>query len=320
MVAILEILKKHSALVSMTNKNLTLIQKKALNTFYMSAKKALESGQEIGNEFTIQVIEVERILGLTKDSRKKLLDELSKLSKIDVKYDIFTKDKKTGWGIFGLLGNDLRIDIDKKTGKAFLTFRLAKMIEENLIKPNVFASIDLEVIKGIRIKYAVAMYELLEDYKNVNVPYMSIEDFREFLGIDKKKYPQTAELKRNVIVKIVDEINEKTKFKIDYEFKKEAQKIVGIQWKILEIDDTKQKHYLEKRAFIEKVRTTFREGEEIIYIQDQEVKIKMGKNGLLVKHYDYKKRPQIIKKELANDLWTFLFQHQGLLNRQRDLI
>lgn len=315
----MEILKKHSALVSITNKELNITQRKTLNVFYLKAKEALEAGQSIGNEFTIEVTEIERLIGLKKNDRARLLDELWKITKFDVEYNVFEKDKKVEWGRFGLLSNDLVINYDEN-GKGILTYRLSKKIEENLILPNIFAKVDLELIRELKSKYAVPFYELLEDYKNVNVPYMTIEKLKDFLGIDEDKYKLFSDLRKWVIEVIKEEINEKTSFTIDYELKKNGKKIIGIQWRIVEYDDSKQTRYFEKLDFINMCRENYREGE--ILLDDREsqgVVVIMGKNGLLAKKYNDKPKAQTIKKDLALGVWNWLFTNQLKMEKPRGL-
>ena len=312
----MEILKKHSSLISIKNKGLSLTQKKTLNVLYMEAKKALENGQKQGKWYTVELKKIRQLLGIKDTNKTHLNDELWKLTKISVEYNIFNKDKKVQWGKFGLLSNDLKITYDEG-GKAILHYKLPQKIEENLVMPSIFAKIDLEVIKEIKSKYAVTFYELLEDYKNVNVPYMSIEEFKEFLGIEKEKYKLFGDLKKWVIQVIKEEINEKTPFTIDFELKKEGPKVVGIQWRVVEYNNKKMNKYFEKMEFIENVRNNYKQGEALFIDVANGVTLLIGKNGLLAKKYDWKKKPETVKKDLAMAAWTWLFEHQELMEKPR---
>lgn len=315
----MEIFKKHSALISSSHRHITVTQKKALNVFYKNAKEALEAGQEMGKWHKVDVEVVRDLLGIKKGNTKHLKDELWKMTKIDVQYDIFHKDRKMGWGRFGLLQNDIKIEYDEN-GKGFFEYKLAEKIEENLVMPNIFAKIDLSVIKMLKSKYAVILYELLEDYKNVNVPKMTLDELRELMGVEENQYALTANLKKKVIEVAKNEINEKTHFTVDYELIKSGRKIVGIQWRIIELDESKQNKYFEKMEFITKVRNTYKQG-EILYDMSAEngTKLIMGKNGMLAKKYDWKDKAETVKKDLANDAWNWLFNHQELMEKPRNL-
>jgi len=312
----MEILKKHSALISVNSKNITITQKKALNLFYKTAKIGLEKGQEKSKWHKVELKKVVEILGDKKTNIKRLKENLKKLTTVLVEYNILEKDKKV-WGAFSLL-TEVKIELNENR-ENIIRYKLAEMIEENLILPNVFAKIDLKTIKNLKSKYSIVLYELLEDYKNVNIPKMTILKFKELMGIDESKYKQIFDLKRWVIEVIKEEINNKTDFTIDYELKKEGPKIVGIQWRVVEYNEEKQNKYFEKMEFIQKCRDEYKPGEALFYDERNGVTLIMGKNGLLAKKYDHKKRPETVKKDLAQDAWTWLFNNKNLMEKPRGL-
>lgn len=314
----MQIFKKHSALISSSHKHITLTQKKALNVFYKNAKEALENGQEIGKCHKVDVELVRDLLGIKKGNTKHLKDELWKMTKIDVQYDIFRKDRKIGWGRFGLLQNDIKIEYDEN-GKGYFEYKLAEIIEKNLLMPNIFAKIDLSIIKMLKSKYSVILYELLEDYKNVNVPKMTIEDYRELMGIEENQYKMTADLKKWVIEVAKKEINEKTHFTVDYKLIKTGRKITDIQWRLINIDESKQIKYFDKMNFIEEVRKNYQPGEVIVDSRKDGVQLLMGKNGLLAKKYDWKKKAETVKKDLAQNAWNWLYDNQHRMLKPRSL-
>lgn len=315
---IMEIFKKHSALISSTHRNLTLTQKKALNVLYKGAQTNLKAGQELGKWHIIDFETVRNLLGIKKGNTNHLKEELWRLTSINVEYNIFEKDKKV-WGKFGLLQNDLKTEINEE-GQGIFKYKLAEIVEENLIKPNVFAKIDLSIIKEIKSKYAVILYEILEDYKKVNIPKMTIQEFRELMGIEEDKYKQTANLKAKVIEVIKKEINEKTNFSIDYFFEKKAQKIIGIQWQIIDYDESKQEEYFKKMEFINYVRATYKKGDLLYDMSETNgTKLLMGANGMLAKKYNHKAKPETVKKNLAENAWTWLYENQNLMQKPQDL-
>jgi plasmid replication initiation protein len=310
---IINILKKHSALISVNSRNITTTQKKALNLFYKRAKERLEAGQEISKWHCVEMKDITSILGAEHHNIKRLKNEFRKLTTIPVEYNILEKDKEI-WGCFSLL-TEVKIE-HNENGKNIIYYKLGELIEKNLVLPNVFAKIDLKTIKDLKSKYSVIMYEVLEDYKNVNIPKMDLKKFRELMGIEDNQYKLTSDLKKRVFEVIKTEINEKTNFTIDYELIKEGKKITGIQWKIVEVDETKQNKYFEKIRFIEQIRNDFKPGKTIYDDTDnQGVKIVMGKNGLLAKKYNFKDKPETIKKDIAFGVWNFLFHNQNKIEK-----
>lgn len=315
---LMEILKKHSALISVNSRNVTITQKKALNLFYKTAKESLEKGQELSKWHKVNMRDIKGVLGEDIEVNiKRLKADLKKLTTISVEYNILEKDKKI-WGAFSLL-TEVMIELNED-GENIVRYKLAEMIENNLVMPNVFAKIDLGIIKNLKSKYAVIMYEIFEDYKNVNVPKMKIEDFKELMGVEENQYTLTADLKKRVIEVVKDEINEKTNFTVDYELIKTGRKYTGIQWRIVDYDNSKQNKYFEKMEFIEFVRNNYKEGD--ILLDDREkqgVLLIIGKNGLLAKKYDWKDKAETVKKDLAQNAWNWLFENQNRMEKPRSL-
>jgi plasmid replication initiation protein len=95
----------------------------------------------------------------------------------------------------------------------------------------IYAKIDLVVIKGLKSKYSIILYELLKDYENVEIPEMTIEQFRDLFGV-KNKYKLFQNLKQRVIEPAINEINENKNIKwmVRYELYKTASKYTHIKF------------------------------------------------------------------------------------------
>ena len=71
------------------------------------------------------------------------------------------------------------------------------------------------------------------DYKGVNqTPWMELEKFKEYMGIERDQYPQFKELNKFVIKKAIKEINAKTDLWVEVEYKREKRKIVALKFLI----------------------------------------------------------------------------------------
>ena len=93
-----------------------------------------------------------------------------------MRYNILNKDKKRErWGSFALIA---RYEYNHGT----ITYSFPHQIEEMLLDSKMFAKINLVTIKGLKSKYSIALYELAEDYINVQIPKMSMKDFRLLMG------------------------------------------------------------------------------------------------------------------------------------------
>jgi len=105
-----------------------------------------------------------------------------------------------------------------------IKFSFPHQVEEMILNPKMFGKINLVAIKGLRSRYAIALYELAEDYINAQIPKVSIDNFREFIGVEQNQYPKFSMLKKHVIDVALKEINdsENISFTLSYELTKKA--------------------------------------------------------------------------------------------------
>ncbi len=91
---------------------------------------------------------------------------------------------------------------------------------------NSYKKISITELTKLKSKYSITLYEMIQDYYRKNNSKMQIqdliiEDFRELMGV-KDKYKKLSELKRNVISKILIDINDLTDFNLKYEVLKKG--------------------------------------------------------------------------------------------------
>jgi hypothetical protein len=218
------IVDKHSSTVAISSK-LTLTQRKHYNYLLDNAQKQLkeEPNQTI---FTIPQKELLNFFGLDKNYQY-LERELKPLMEIVIEYNLFNKDKKRKYTAFPLLAG---IDIEY----GIVSYAFSPFMMDLVFNPDIFATINITVTKGIKSNYTLVLYELLEDYKTApKIPKMTIEKFRTIMGIGDDKYKVFQKLKRDVIDRAVNEINsnEDIAFIVDYDLIKSGRKYSHIDFK-----------------------------------------------------------------------------------------
>jgi len=215
---------KHSALIAMSNK-ITAIQRKSFDGLIYLAREQLKTNP-INYKYSVSAKTLMDLIGIGEDNYTYLNEFLSKLHDIDVKYNIIGKDKKHKWGEFSMLaGYDYE--------KGMITYSFPHQIQDAIIDPNIYAWIDMVVIKGLKSKYALALYELAQDYVNVDHPItLELDRFRELMGVETDRYKKNIPmLRKGVIDKAVNELNtnEKIKFSISYELLKTGRRYTHIR-------------------------------------------------------------------------------------------
>ena len=76
--------------------------------------------------------------------------------------------------------------------------------------------------------YEFILCELGE--KPDDIPYITIEDFRFMLGIDKNMHTNFSNLNNNVLKPAIDAINRDTNIAVEAEQYKKARKVIGIRF------------------------------------------------------------------------------------------
>ena len=301
------IIDKHSSSIQISNK-ISSVQRKSYNYMLKIAKNELKNNANI-RKFTITADELLLFFNFGDKHHNYLEKELDKLRKIDVKYNILGKDsKRKKWGSFALIAG-------YQYERGVIEYSFPHQIEEMILNPKMFAKINLVTIKGLKSKYAIALYELAEDYINVQIPKISIVDFKELMGLENSQYPNIKDLKRRVISISVEEINrsDNISFSLSYEMIKTGRKITHIKFtihkkeEVLQLKDRQKKFYGWKKEIVEKYKnqTICNNLTEIGYLKWTFFYI--NQDGLLGKIVNDSRT--ILDKEEALKVWEYLYQN-----------
>ena len=217
-------IKKHSAIIQMSNR-VTLQQRKAFNALLYVARTVLKE-KPADHIFTINIETVKKLSGIDANNNKQIKKALNELTKINIEYNILDKDKKETWGAFVLLAG---VEINNY---GLIEFSFPHQIYKTILRPDIYAFLDLNIIKGLTSKYAIVLYEIAKDYINVEIPTMSIEKLRELFGIEETQYKNNAILKLKVLDIAVREINEKTDLNVGYTEITTGRKITAIKFTV----------------------------------------------------------------------------------------
>lgn len=90
------------------------------------------------------------------------------------------------------------------------------------------------------------MYELLKQYENIGMREISLEQLKNWLGIEVDKYPRWAIFKDQVIESCKKALKENTDIEYEYEKIKSGKKVVGVRFLIKKNKDYKSPLSLEE--------------------------------------------------------------------------
>jgi len=301
------IIDKNSSSIQISNK-ISSTQRKCYNYMLKIAKNEFKNNKN-ARTFMITADELLLFFGMGKENHTYLKKELEVLNRTQVIYNILGKNKRSQEsGAFTLIS-------EFKYKQGMITYSFPSYIEEMILNPKMFGKINLIVIKSLRSRYSIALYELAEDYINSQIPKMTIEKYRELMGVEKHQYSKFATLKKNVIDIAIDEINdrENINFTMTYELDKIGRKTTHIKFIVHKKENTEQTGEKQKNFYRWKNLIVKKYKEQPLCNNLTELKYLkwtlffIDKNGFLGK--DVEGNRTILEKEEAFKLWEFLFKN-----------
>lgn len=206
------VIRKHSAMIQINVKELTLTQRKIINCLICIAQK---TGKQ--ESYTTTISNLKEMCKIGKTDNLDLKQQLKKLKRIDIEFNYLNKDKKDVWELVSLLS---QVKIVPNEGE--VSFAFPPSLMDKIIKPRIYAPIDLILISGLKSTYAIILYEFLRDYLTAAaVPTISIDEIRDLLGIKENEYKLFQNLKAKALDVAILEINKKTDINCHYELIKE---------------------------------------------------------------------------------------------------
>jgi plasmid replication initiation protein len=225
------IIKKTSAMIQTNAKGLTLHQRKIIN--YLIHVVQSNGDQK---SYTVYLSELKKACGISTKGNEELKENIKKLTQVNMVFNIFEKDNEE-WEINVFL---VGANINFSSGKVVFSF--SPFIHKRIIKPLIYSPLNLLTIANFKCIYSIILYEFLRDYLNAHqVPFLTIEQLKSLLNVDKDKYPEFKYFKREVLNKAVKEINKNSDLQCNFKMIKEhGNKYNGIQFKVKKRSEPEQ--------------------------------------------------------------------------------
>ena len=301
------IIDKHSSSIQISNK-ITAVQRKSYNYMLKIAKNSFNKDKN-SRVFKITADELLYFFNLGDKNHAYIKQELEVLNNTRVTYNFLGKDRRSKrWGSFTLIAG-----FEYKNG--IIEYSFPHQIINMILEPKMFGKINLVIIKSLKSRYSIALYELAEDYINAQIPKMTIEDCRVLIGLGEKQYPKFSMFKKHVIDVALAEINssENMAFTMTYELETKGRKTTHIKFIVHKKENTdqtgeKQKNFYRwKNLIVHKYKgqPLCNNLTELNYLKWTLFFI--DKNGFLGK--DVEGNRTILEREEAFKIWEFLFEN-----------
>ena len=199
----------------------------------------LLSGVEPDNKgfYSVPIAELEKLMGY-EIKRKDLKSDLFSLSGTAIAFNYI---KKNGEKVFYGASFFFLFEVYSKTVKFILpSFIKSILLGESEYK-KMFLIMDWNIFNSFNGKYEAIIYKLCKDYLGFGkTKYMSIETYRDYIGLKDDEYKEFKALNRRAISEPIENINknELSDIFVKVKFKRENRKIAGLYFEVEPKDKT----------------------------------------------------------------------------------
>ena len=208
---------KASAAVQVQN-NMTLLQRRAWNILLANAYDELPTEER----HHIGVHDLMRVLDFHSKNEDYLKVALEALVGCKVKWNVLDKDGTAVWGVAALLAEAV-------IKEGVCAYAYGPTFRKLLYNPKMYARVCLSLQNKFDSKHALALWELCIDYLGGErdygeTPFISLEQFRELMGITDGMYPTFKRLSEKVINPAIAEINRLSDFRVTVDYQRRSRK------------------------------------------------------------------------------------------------
>lgn len=218
-----EQVKKHVAAIH-TSGELSLLERKMANVLLLNAYDALLTRRT----HTLPVKHLCAMLGWDDSNNiERLQDALRKLASTAIEFNMM-EDGKHVWRVMAMLSYGV---VEEGT----CSYRYDEYLAERLYDPEIYATINIGVQRRFEGSYALTLYENCIRYKAVgSTGWWELDRFKKIIGASAPMYDEFKYLKRNIIIKPVEEINRVSDMQLVPEFQKQGRKVTAVRFLITE--------------------------------------------------------------------------------------
>lgn len=193
---------------------------------------------------------IKRLSGRKDTKNDDLKNALRNLVNTKVEYNILGKDRERR-GIFTVLSN-AEIEVQGRGKRTLVTFEFPDKLLQAIKHPSIYVRLNLLVLRGLESKHSIALYESLKDYINLKRLRISTDAFRNLMGVQPGQYQYFTMLRKRVLDKSIQEINEKTDIKVKYDLERDGRKFTAINF-VMEVKEKEGCQFKTKQKIQDKL-------------------------------------------------------------------
>jgi len=227
--------KKHVAAIHISGK-LSLLQRKLSTVLLQNAYDTLTTAPR----HAIDVSVLSAMIGYNSNDVETLKQSLRGLVETVVEWDMLNPDQTQEWGVSSLLAY-------AKLKGGVCEYAYSSALAEKLHDPDVFAMINLDIMRKFSSGHALALYENCYRFvRTGSTGWWPIGTFRRLMGVEDSAYYESFKhLNAKIIKPAVEEVNRASNIVLTPEFKRMGRQVSDLRFLIgpnpqlalLDIDD-----------------------------------------------------------------------------------
>jgi plasmid replication initiation protein len=184
----------------------------------------IQPDDEDFKEYRISLKSFNEMLGL---KGKTKYSEIKEIVKKLMGKTIEIPRKNKGWLLAHWVSSAEYID-----GEGVIELTFSPKLKPYLLQLKEYTSYRLSNILSLNSTYSIRLYELMKKWEFLGTWEYPLEDLRGKLGVEEGKYPKYSNFKARVLLRAVEEVNEKTDFHITFEEIKKGRSVEKIKFTI----------------------------------------------------------------------------------------
>lgn len=203
--------------------------------YWLLMLRAYREAYELGDAVTdkgfhrIQMTTIKEWLGY-EPVKAELREDLRAIRREEIIYNALSKDGKEVQRGAGFIS-------EWELSSNWIGFKLPDFLRESIeqldIKGSIFQALNWQVFNSFTGKYEAIIYKLCKDYVGVRrTPVMSLQDFREYMGLKPTEYPEFKDFNKFIITLPIAKINasEVSDITVEVAFTRQMRKVATIQF------------------------------------------------------------------------------------------
>lgn len=206
---------------------MTLVQRKIANAWM---RHAIENPRDQDGWWKMSIGQLQQETGFASSNTPYLKDAARALMRIVFEYDVFAPSEKRSeaWKAQVLFPGVAIAD-------GFISWQISENIYRELLRPEVYAIINMAVMRKFSLHSALQLWEFCVRFENIGLTRrISWEEFRDVVigGADKASLSEYKVLKRRVLIRAIEEINNCSDHTIELLEFRSGRRITDIQFRI----------------------------------------------------------------------------------------